>query len=261
MSDTEKLYYYAKVATGIEHILSKMEIICNPLIKLSDPFENKHIQLTGVGNNPLKASDKHSEFREKLQTKIVNSYKITCFCIDRKIGEKTINGWSLPRMWDQYADRQKGLCLRIDKKKFLEENKSKILYKGIVKYDIEIPKVTIDIPLKKGAKPDISKFIKTKRKDLFFYKNYNYEGEQEYRVIRESSNKDQEYFSIKNSLEAIILGFDFNLNYLPAIKKLSKPSNSIQKLNISKDGYFTSCYINDQGYYSEMEDGLLSGDL
>lgn len=108
-----------------------------------------------------------------------------------------IKGCMSPMMWGLYADKTKGVCIEIDYDRLFFP---KGTIKGIVEYKKVLPKY-VEIPVDKKSQKDVQKYIYNKRKQIFFTKQRDWAGENEYRVI--SSNTD--YLDISNAIKTIYL--------------------------------------------------------
>ena len=165
--------------------------------------------------------------RNKIVNKLLrDDCKVICFSLDYK----HYWGNSYSRMWAHYGDNHKGICLEIDKSEFIEENQDKIIpecFKEVKYWDFDIRKrikhKAVDYTHIK--KDNLEHYVKMKFRKrhlryLFFTKNKEWESEWEMRLVYFSTNKTNEYCSIKRSLKNIYLGLNFNDNYLTSIIEL-----------------------------------------
>ncbi len=114
-------------------------------------------------------------------------------------------GYNHPRMWAQYADNNTGACIVIDEKKLKEINDKNLI--GIfnkfesVKYD----HLLYDKSIKDNA--DERNFIETYYRHIFYKKHIDWyqEGEKRFLCI-----DGPEYLSIKDCIEFVVLGMNFN---------------------------------------------------
>ena len=177
--DTELLFYYTNAKTLLL-ILENFKIKMSVLSKSSDLVErNYHMHLI----NPDKGKGKQESQIE------ADNNKYICFCTEpnKTNWEHKNTGYRLPNMWDMYADRHRGACIIIDKKEFIDENKTLELEEVEIKYtDVINEEWDLDTKMK--------------------YKLNSYRNENEIRFISKTA---EEYCSIKNSVKNIILGVDF----------------------------------------------------
>jgi len=138
-------------------------------------------------------------------------------------------GYEFSRMWALYGDNHKGVCIELDRNKFIKENPDKIdpLLLRVIKYEdynARAHKSHKEVDHAEVRRLGISKYVQEvflpEHVDhLFFEKNREWDSENECRLIYFSESRDNEYCSIKKSMNRIILGVDFDLNYHPSIAK------------------------------------------
>jgi hypothetical protein len=222
-TSSKRLYYYCKLSTAIEKILPNRQLLLNPLGKTNDPREYKSFVFARK-NISIKelVYDRRSD--EYISTIIRKHCKMLCFSTDYQ----DIFGYEYSRMWALYADNHMGICIALDKEKFIEENKKYIqpeLFKEIQYYDFKVakPETHIEIDHEQIRNDGIFKYISEKFRPknidyLFFTKNKEWETERECRLIHISQSKELEYCTINNCIDTIYLGIDFNNHYLSSIK-------------------------------------------
>ena len=222
--DKSKIYHYCKLTTAIEHILDKKQLLLSPLLNTNDPRENKSFAFAGsyyTKDNPGNLIVSNEEISNYLR----QDCKLVCFSLDSYY----LFGYEYSRMWANYGDRHKGICLEIDKNGFIQENNlrskyfRKIRYKAYNPYTFHEHK-EIDYTEKNrlGQEQYLRKNFRNKHLDyLYFTKTKEWESEKEMRLIYFSDKRENEYVSIKNSLTKIYLGVDFNDKYLPSIVALT----------------------------------------
>jgi hypothetical protein len=201
------IYHYTKTEK-LSLILSEMRLKMSSHRETNDPREKVH-SFNGIFHGP-----KHEYSNNRcilLIEDFMNNYPtVSCFSGDTS----NKNGFDLPTMWAHYAENHKGICLKINTQKYLFENKSiksafdKMDYISKAEFNrFEIfEETTEDVILKK----------------LVFQKRDDWSSENEWRLF---SMEGEEYCSIMKSLEAIILGLEFDQTLLPTIEKLINDSN------------------------------------
>ena len=219
-----RLYHYCNLNTALELILPKRQLLLSPINKTNDPRENKSFVFGSIWNNPKYANSE--EWNSKVSEALREDCKVICFSEDND----GFWGYESSRMWAYYGGNHKGVCLLLDKKKFLEENfgqieKDYLRSINYFKFDynkpIEHKHVDFTEVDRIGFEPYIKNVFRKDNLDyLYFTKNYEWQSEHEIRLIHFSSNKENEYCSIRNSLSHIFLGVDFSYSYLPSLIKL-----------------------------------------
>lgn len=237
--DPKRLYYYCKLSTALELILPKKQLLLSPITQTNDPRENKSFSFTFSSNSKknigiLNLSEKYSKL-------LRDDCKVLCFSRDYK----NYQGCHLSKMWAQYGDNHRGVCLELNMDKFIRENDdliTKDYFKEVHYSEYEFlrhrtqPNINMDKLEILGEETYIKEYFRKENLNfLFFTKNEEWESEAEYRLIYFSKKKENEYCSIEKSLELIHLGVDFNDSYIPAIKALCS-KQQILKLRFLLEG-------------------------
>lgn len=198
------IYHYTKASTAIDFILHNEQLRFNNLLTSSDPIESVKPKRSTVAFGSMVHSERSIEhdnnlkelhtYVEGLETK----FNIVCFCKNETFdygyhppfeGNQELYGFTKMRMWDQYADRFKGVCIAFSKEKILSLNKNLELIERDVEYfsihDLCTKKVP-DIQENHLVKVGVAEY-KNLIKDLlenssFFCKHKDYAGENEYRI-------------------------------------------------------------------------------
>ncbi len=237
--DLKRLYYYCKLSTALEFILPQKQLLLSPLAQTNDPRENKTFLFTF-------GSDEREdvgifELSERYCKILRDDCKVLCFSQDYK----KYRGCHLSKMWAQYGDNHKGICLELNMDKFIAENADKIdtnLFRKIHYSEFDFlrhstqPHINYDELRRQGEVKYIREHLRNENINFFYFtKNDEWESEAEYRLLHFSDNPEKEYCSIKDSLELIHLGVDFHQSYIPAIKNLCSKQQILQ-LKFIHDG-------------------------
>lgn len=223
------IYHYTKGEILIEHILPQLKLKLNTLKNLNDPKEKQISIFNSLGNIPY--IGEHLEIKSKLQYLLDTEYMVCSFSSDYIIEGIEYEGFNLPRMWATYGNNHKGICIKIDLEKFCVENNVDDVtsYLRKVKYEIELDHNLY----KKEDGFDIDTYkvthqlIKDNIDKIFFLKHIDWETEREIRFVTIKND----YCSIKNSIESIIVGIDFNSKYLPSIYNQIDSSIDVYRVN------------------------------
>lgn len=228
-----RLYHYCNLDTALELILPHNRLLLSPISKTNDPRENKSFVFSTIYNNPKYAN--YAGWNRKVSEVLREDCKIICFSDD----SEGFWGYEYSRMWAYYGGNHKGVCLLLDKEEFLNEN-SEIINREYLrsidyyKFDFNEPIESKYVDFTEAERVGFEQYIKNvfrpKNLDyLYFTKNHEWMSEHEIRLIHFSSNKENEYCSIRKSLKHIFLGVDFSNSYLPSLAKLC-PQVDISKL-------------------------------
>ena len=230
---SNNLYHYTTKETLIEFILPSLNLKSNFLKNTNDPKEKTMSTKHAIQN--IEFVGEYLELSNELQKLIDTKYRVCCFSTDYINDNKKYYGYQLPRMWATYGDNHKGVCLVIDKQKFIDENNIDGINSFIEKIDYDV-KASNQIfresyETSMNYEKEALKLLNHNLDNIFFTKHHDWITEHEIRLV---SNSHNEFCSIKESLKTIILGFDFNLKYKPSILEQLKTTNTIKNVNITK---------------------------
>ena len=142
-----------------------------------------------------------------IQNYIRDHCRLICFTqnYEQKGDFKCHCGCNHPRMWAQYAENNKGACIVINEKKFLERNKKDLEGKFYKIADVSYASSIFNKHIKTHS--DKSGFIQKNWDHLFFKKYIDWEHEHERRLFGINL---PEILSINGCIEFICLGRRFS---------------------------------------------------
>ena len=108
-----------------------------------------------------------------------------------------IKGYMSPMMWGHYGDKRKGVCIELDYMKLPLGSTmyhAPVVYKKVLNKEVLLPNNLTTIE-------DIDNYIVQNRKDLFFTKQIDWKGENEYRII----SNTLDYLDVSNAITAVYL--------------------------------------------------------
>lgn len=218
MKYPDAIYHYTSVQK-LFLILGNFQLRMNLLKDTNDPRERM-------------------EYHTVLDIKAVHGYKllhtyqkrsnstIACFSGDSEYSK----GFDLPTMWAHYGDSYRGITLEICPNTLIKEN-----HKSLFLDKVHYTKPKASIVMEGEMTPE------ELRQLLFFSKRSDWNSEQEWRLL---SLQNQRMCNIRKSLKSIIIGIDFNLDYISSISKLIHGTDiRIQKLKLDNDSQ--SFYVED----------------
>ena len=233
------IYHYTSTKVLIESILPKNSIKFNSLENTNDPLEFQNYIIKYNQSFTYNIFEVGIELNKILK----KGFKICCFSIDSSSENDYIfnKGFCRSRMWSQYADNNRGVCLIFNKKMFekcmfkwakeLNENfNDKVfIYNKPIKYDDSLDGLNEALTVKISGNPKnyIHRHIEKYIDNLLFLKVEDYSSENEYRIGLYSKAFDVEdeiFINYENSLEGIILGTNFCTEYLINIHQFNKYS-------------------------------------
>lgn len=215
------LGHYTKRETAIEYILPSKRLLINNLWLSNDPVESKKYigefidtKITTF-NDIIK--DNHQQFES---TKFYQNFIRYISFVKNKKGQKV---FEVPNMWAYYGQRYEGVCLVFDKKllKSLFKNQYSQKVKDLtIKYNLDRSESG---KIKKKNHESLEEFFSMNAKDILFRKHKVWAEESEYRFAVIDENCDNERWfleKIDKALLAVVIGIEFNENYLCSILKL-----------------------------------------
>ncbi|MGD8971812.1 MAG: DUF2971 domain-containing protein [Desulfobacterales bacterium] len=225
-NDTGKyVAHYTRLDIAVDHILKNKSLRFGPLIATNDPRETQMWQFA-IGTSRSKENSPFSE-KLKLLAKRNPDYnrllkggcKILCVSQDEEDALKldfSKRACGKPRMWAQYAENHRGVCLLFDKHilhETLEKNFGRdALFCGSVAYDNFHDIISPGWPEHMNAfmlsgddiaadgLENILRRHRDKYHDFFFFrKNKDWASETEYRWIVRVNSNDPVFIPRKNS--------------------------------------------------------------
>lgn len=253
------LYHYTKFEIA-KIILDSMKLKFNNYGNSNDPYETKELVFSIFQKEKRLDFDlfmKPIEYNKKIE--ILNNYKVLCFCRDKKplLKGKLINkSCTLLRMWAQYAENHKGICLIFDKfslfkamsksynKKFYCFDVEYVDLFEINAYEHRIGISTIILDSKENnivevVKNNINKYPQ----EMFFTKDKDWENEREFRYILIGEEKKDYYINILSSIRGVILGKNVSSEHIKIIHNICCENNIyIARLNFTDYFFLEDVY-------------------
>ena len=196
------LFYYT-TAESFFKIIKSMKLKSSRLEKLND-LNEIHYSAYSMLTNPLEMIDL-KEFVER-------KCSVTCFShhslyLHKNICYTLVPGCCNPCMWAHYAGKISGVCLVLDRKLLLEENKK------IFGENVDLKEVNYDTNWgdNKPTNETADEFLRRNKTNLLFLKAPCWEYESEVRMLLTNINplEDEPMISIAKSLKAIVVSRKF----------------------------------------------------
>jgi len=128
------VYHYTTLATARDYILKANTLRFGTFPKTNDPRESRQwqFQVGAIARNKDLAPYALQDVSEWMSSAIQRKTRVACFC--RDIGPLTGDhlrdiykrGLARARMWAQYGDKHRGLCLVFDLAKLVDAMKQKV---------------------------------------------------------------------------------------------------------------------------------------
>ena len=237
LKSDQVLFHYTQVSTLFEGIFNSCSLRFPPLINMNDPYEYRDYYFTYSDMTDKLSPEsvlKLVEMGKYLNTCIRQKIKATCFCINQQTEDSTNYGYQRSRMWTQFGDDHRGICLVFSKNSLLEKclDTFPIVFHGgmYYKHPIDLlPSVNYQkLKDKSVFNQYVFEYLTAHQNILLFQKDVDYKDENEYRIYimqdKEFAKcKDNYlYLPIQNSLSSIIIGDRFHKSYLPLLLHFSK---------------------------------------
>jgi hypothetical protein len=224
------LAHYTSAATAFEYILPTRRLRLSPYRLMRDPVENKD-PLIGTAYfsedvekpDPARPARSLSEANRQVKN-IRDGMRLLSLTrdMDSPPGAFLSLGccWARPRMWEQYADLHRGVCLVFEQDALIAAVTAELgadkVFTGPVLYTPAGPaqsesrfivddRLFDDDQREQAVLDHISKF----REDFFFLKNDDYASEREFRMVLAAVEQEYAYAAYGDALQAVIFGEKF----------------------------------------------------
>lgn len=230
--DNQYLFHYTAYPSALNILLSQ-QLRLGSLEKMNDPleFEDHHGQ-------PLMYQGERSEEEyeemvcdyEGAVSEKERSVRFASFSMDRyPCCNNFSKGWARSRMWAQYADNHKGVCLVFDKTNLIKTFESSFKNDVCRAYCKEIDYTNNLQPLGDTLSLPCKSLLTEDKIEFLFQKCEDFRDEQEFRlllintILRDS--KEMVSFSIADSICGVITGVRFSTDNKPALKRAVESCN------------------------------------
>ncbi|EPO2912009.1 DUF2971 domain-containing protein [Vibrio cholerae] len=240
ISSDDALFHFTRKDTALEHILFKKSLRFGEFSGTNDPQEYKS-KLTGaIGCGWEKHHDQKIEEVISLIDKILREKsKFISFCQNDIVDDSLqSHGVLKSRMWAQYGENHRGICIVVSKTKLIEQLTTAFelnyrLNYGEIRYEEpdlsrNIPCLDIDgMELDHFASYDVAiNFVIKYINELLFTKQPDYKDEAEFRFVLTPKSLEHVsipiYVDLLQCVHSIILGDAFPKVYKPTISQLAQ---------------------------------------
>jgi hypothetical protein len=261
------MFHYTKSDTAIYYILRNRTLKFGKFRTVNDPRESKIWPFKFY----CSSSDSRDLFKSHLfddvHDYILDNTHLLCFSNSLEETDESkqsafseLNeGWAYHRMWAQYADNHKGVCIMFDKTKLQESLKSDLRDCSILgdsisyinhKNDNELTNdpymINLEDFVKMGTSEYMNNHIRQFPKELFLMKHDNWQDEHEFRYII-FGHENEYYLNIQDAITGIILGEEFDNSQLKEILELANELN-IDVYRIYTRGWAVNLFkVEDEG--------------
>lgn len=235
-------YKYVYHYTKWERLLNIMNsgFRLSALAYMNDPRESKDWILHSASYEPGTAVDRDAldeaaaDYKRKL--------RVGAFCLDQPStadNAPSLRGYARPRMWAQYAENHRGVCIVLDRESLNQAIRGRYpdhdgswIRNGRVKYVTPYnDPASIAIEYREGeVQSCVNEYFARYGDSLFFAKHVDWRDENEYRWLYfdadgsgtgNDGNKDP-FIDIKDSVIGLVLGEDYEDSHLPIARMFTE---------------------------------------
>ena len=243
----DALFHFTDRLTLLEKIIPSGKFLLNPLKNTNDPQEYKN-----YGFSPSSFVSKLDlNMIKRIENEINDYYKnvvqIGCFCTKKR--NEIRETWLKPKIWSDFGDGHKGICLIFSKEAIKSELDKGVNYHGFdyVSYTIKpkmLPVPDISIYQKTGSSEYCRQFVKDNI-DIILQKDFDYQNENECRCFAFSESNERIKIDLNTTLKGIIIGDRFPPVYEFILGEFAQKMNiELHKLDYRSGlGYTSVKYI------------------
>jgi hypothetical protein len=178
---------------------------------------------------------------------IILGSRIACFSRDTPSSP----GWQRHRMWAQYAEHHRGVCLCLDRRA-LESNAAALQSESrrvIGRNVIYIDSVDHSLDMKgiqfEGAATYAARYFREHPRPRYFTKLPDWEGEAEYRLLLtgDETSRPNEFVKLAGALRGVYVGARFSPGYRVCVEEFcSRERIPAQQIDYTADRGWTSYF-------------------
>lgn len=236
VADDNLVFHYTSASTALEYILATEKLRLSPVGSTNDPGDAPPFPRI-IGDDLRGTLEAAEGFHAA-----AGDHKLACFTRDLAGLEHGVidstRGWAKDRMWAQYAEQHRGVCIAFDRRHLeataatLAAPPHKTVHVGNVTYDdaVQVPTWSGG-PVTGGTTRD--RFIEWEGQALSYYfaKRKDWAAESEYRILvldYSGEGRPYEMLPVAEAIKFIVVGAKFSPVYEPCIgavcDKLQVPS-------------------------------------
>jgi len=262
------LYHYTTKEVLIEHILPDNQLKIGSFRYTNDPKEKKKFTpLMSIFSTPPTDIHARTKFTDKIQEMFqqvrFDEWQVLCLTMnidlhsgitdeyEKDVSKHFSKGYSLARMWAQYASNHTGVCLELNgqallnniKKVVMDENNiihapvvySNGLKENLYAYNLDYEDKDIEQLSDEELVEIIRGHVKKFHGEFYLSKYRDWSNEYEFRFLVHKEKADEIYIEIFSALDNVILGEGFKSAYEPSIKNFCEANNiAVSKIDWSR---------------------------
>lgn len=230
------VFHYTKLTAAVDFILPSMTLLMSSLALLNDPREAKSWPFKFYARSLRSDFDPHL-FQAATDFVTLRS-QVLCFASDGPddAGDLLKRGFARPRMWAQYADNHKGVCLAFDIEELNDTIQASVaspVFSGPVEYvesswghpegDHPYGVVYLEDVHHLGLDAMLKPMVRASHNEFFFQKHIDWRDEEEYRWVAFSEDGVRLAIPAMPALRAVFVGADCSDTTIERIVELCRP--------------------------------------
>ena len=235
------IYHYTSIYTCIEHIFPNEKLRLSPVTSATDPMEQvppiPSISSYGYKEDFLRLEKIDGHGIAKKVNEYYKSLRQLCFCKNSEF-DPTVQyngvfspidhfGFAKPRMWDQYGNNFKGVCLALSREKLIKTLPQNfqlldIEYSGNINFRPNIDKESIDLnEVERIGKEEYLQLKYEQELKKIGHKHNDYKDENECKVITTTTDK-YAYFGFRDCIQGIFFSNGLKFIYIEILKNIAE---------------------------------------
>jgi hypothetical protein len=216
------LFHYTTAATALDYILRDATLRLSPPSRMNDPFESDPHLVNLRGDLGEDRPDVMQVIQDASQL-LRERCRLTCLALSGPHEWSSLigygDGYTRARMWTQYADGHRGVCLAFDQDRLREAVRETAKAKGLTLYEAPIRylaqderSILIELPIERAVQdlpPLIEDVFPGVVAGLYFSKAWDWSTESEYRFLLHGHAAEDEYVDISRALTGVFCGASF----------------------------------------------------
>lgn len=218
-------FHYTNREAALGGILPSRRLRLSPYGAMRDPLENQQWRFTftgrGARDDAAVIADvaEQTEFERRANQETRARSHLLSLTIDAEPqpdGERPpfCFGWARARMWEQYAERYKGVCLVFDKERLTErfaeameeEGVSRTYHRSVIYDSAGMMKPIIEADAARNDPNFFEGYIEANYGALFFTKVLDWQTEHEYRFVAIAADSAALSIDYGDALKWVIAG-------------------------------------------------------
>jgi hypothetical protein len=215
------IFHYTTSATALDYILRDARLRLSPPSRMNDPFESDPhlVSLRGDLGDPNDAMRVMQNASQLLRERC----RLTCLALSGPNEWSSLmgygDGYTRARMWTQYADGHRGVCLAFDQERLREAVRAAAECLGLRLYEAPVHylaqderSILIELPAERALQ-DLPRLVEDVFPGvvagLYFSKAWDWSTESEYRFLLHGEVAEDEYIDISGALTGVFCGASF----------------------------------------------------